>query len=68
MTNPEPTGKTAVQHTCPKCGYVNVWTRDEIVQRGRIVIYRGEREVVYSLRCKNPVGCDQRFRIVVTRQ
>lgn len=58
----------SVSYTCPKCGYPNVWTRNEILQRGKEVIYRGEREDVYSLRCKNPLGCDQRMRIALKRR
>lgn len=53
------------RYTCPKCGYLNVWTRNEILQRGQEVIYRGDDEVVYSLRCKNPAGCNERMRIAV---
>lgn len=56
------------RYTCTKCGYINIWTRDEVLQRGKEVIYRGENEVIYSLRCKNPAGCDQRMRIAITRQ
>ncbi|WP_333691897.1 hypothetical protein [Chloroflexus sp.] len=56
------------QYTCPKCGYLNLWTRAEILQRGKEEIYRGDNEVVYSLRCKNPQGCDQRMRIAVKRR
>ncbi|ACL26530.1 hypothetical protein [Chloroflexus aggregans] len=56
-----------VQYTCLKCGYKNSWTRDEILQRGKEVIYRGEHEVIYSLRCKNPAGCPQRMRIALKR-
>jgi hypothetical protein len=54
------------QYTCRKCGYTNIWTRNEILQRGQEVIYRGENEVVYSLSCKG--GCGERMRIAITRQ
>ncbi|PDW03071.1 hypothetical protein [Candidatus Viridilinea mediisalina] len=57
----------SIQYTCTKCGYPNVWRRDELLQRGREVIYRGNDEAVYSLRCKNPVGCDERMRVAVKR-
>jgi hypothetical protein len=45
-----------LQYTCDVCGYENLWTRDQIVQRGREEVYRAQNrnEVVYSLRCKNP--------------
>ncbi|MBP1469004.1 hypothetical protein EYB53_025065 [Candidatus Chloroploca sp. M-50] len=50
---------------CPKCGYWNIWTHDQIRQRGREVIYRGENEAVYTLRCQNSNGCDQRMRVAI---
>lgn len=56
------------RYTCTKCGYINIWTRDEVLQRGKELIYRGDDEAVYSLRCKNPAGCDQRMRIAIKRQ
>ncbi|MFQ3634182.1 hypothetical protein [Roseiflexus sp.] len=56
------------RYMCSKCGYLNIWTRDEILQRGREIVYRGDNEDVYSLRCKNPKGCDQRMRIAVKRR
>lgn len=55
-----------VRYICSKCGYTNVWTLDEILQRGKEVIYRGDNEMVYSLLCK---GCHvERMRIAVKRQ
>jgi predicted nucleic-acid-binding Zn-ribbon protein len=62
---PEPT--TPTRYDCPKCGYTNLWTRDEVLQRGKEEIYRGDDETIYSLRCKNPLGCDQRVRVAVKR-
>lgn len=57
---------TTERYTCRKCGYTNIWTRDEILQRGKEVIYRGEDEAVYSLSCKG--GCGDRMRIAVKRR
>ena len=34
------------QYVCPNCNYTNSWTRDEILQRGKEVIYRGDNEAV----------------------
>lgn len=56
-----------IQYTCTKCGYTNLWRRAELLQRGREVIFRGNGEAVYSLRCKNPIGCDERMRVAVKR-
>ena len=60
-----PNGDT-VRYTCDVCSYVNIWTRDEIVQRGQKVIFRGDDDGdVYSLPCKNPQkpACSGRRRI-----
>ncbi len=59
---------TTERYTCLKCGYTNIWTHAEIRQRGQQEIYRGDNEVIYTLRCKNPAGCDQRTRVAVPRQ
>jgi len=59
---------TSERYACPKCGYTNIWTRDEILQRGKEVIYRGDNEATYSLHCKNPSGCDHRMRVAVKIQ
>lgn len=56
------------RYNCPKCGYTNVWTRDEILQRGQEIVYRGDDEALYSLRCKNPAGCNERMRVALKRQ
>lgn len=42
-----------VTYVCPNCGYVNTWTRDEIAQLKKGVIYRDDGEI-YSLPCGNP--------------
>lgn len=47
-----------MQYECRKCGYINIWTRDQVLQQGCEVIYRGDDEATYLLRCKNPNGCD----------
>ncbi len=55
-----------VTYDCPECGYTNVWTRDEIRQRGEQVLYRGDREEIFSLPCKNPrITCPGRMRVAV---
>ncbi|HEU4327718.1 MAG TPA: hypothetical protein VFS21_31555 [Roseiflexaceae bacterium] len=59
---------TTEQYTCPNCGYTNVWTRDEILQRGKEIVFRGDDEVIYSLRCKNPSGCAARMRVAIDRR
>ena len=43
----------SVTYICHICGYTNTWTRNEILQKGKKELYRGE-EVRYSLQCKNP--------------
>ncbi|MBA3944333.1 MAG: hypothetical protein H0X37_07190 [Herpetosiphonaceae bacterium] len=48
---------TTVTYTCGACGWVNTWTRDEIVQRGDVVVYKAvpsAKEDRYSLKCRNP--------------
>jgi hypothetical protein len=59
------------KYTCDVCNYVNVWMRDEIEQRGRKVVFRGnggdddEKGEVYSLPCKSPKkpACSGRRRV-----
>lgn len=56
----------SITYICSKCGYTNIWTRDEIVQRGAEVVYRGEQEELFSLPCKNPqLACPERTRVAV---
>lgn len=62
---------TQVTYTCSVCGYVNTWTRHEILRRGTRAIFRDldSNEDVYSLPCKNPrLSCTGRRNIAVTRQ
>ncbi len=61
MTDPE-----QIRYVCPNCSYVNVWTRDEILQRGEELLYRGANEEIFSLPCKNPaINCTRRTRVAV---
>ena len=58
-----------IEYKCDKCGYNNLWTRDEILQKGRKVTLLGDDEDIYSLPCKNPkLNCDGRRRIAVKRE
>ncbi len=45
----------AITYICDVCGYTNVWTRDQVVQRGTIVVYRGDETDEYIVPCKNPI-------------
>jgi hypothetical protein len=55
-----------IRYVCNTCGYTNVWTRDEIMQRGERVIYKGDHEEIFSLPCKNPnLPCHERTRVAV---
>jgi hypothetical protein len=60
-----------VSYVCSECGYTNVWTRDEIRQRGEQVVYKGEpdardQEELFSLPCKNPkLFCRGRMLVAV---
>lgn len=68
MPNSDDTAET-LEYICQKCGYRNIWTDDEVRQRGRKEIYRSsEDEVIYSLRCKNsgPPRCDARRTIALS--
>ena len=57
---------TIVRYNCSNCGNTNIWTRNEILQRGSEIIYRGDDEVVYTLLCKH---CRiERMRIAVKRE
>ena len=63
-----------ITYTCSECGYVNVWTRDEILRRGKKEVYRAsESDVVqedyYALPCKNPkIACRGLRTIAVERE
>jgi hypothetical protein len=61
-----------VTYECDVCGFVNTWTRDEIVQRGEFVVYRdttnstSTEEDYYSLKCRNPrLNCPARMIVAV---
>lgn len=58
-----------VSYQCPKCGFTNEWTRDEIIQRGEEKIRRGEYvPYEYTLPCRNPrLRCPGRHVIKVPR-
>lgn len=59
----------SITYECPKCKYQNVWRQAEIIQRGVEEIFRNnDHEIIYSVRCKNPAGCDHRMRIAVPRE
>ena len=65
----------SVTYTCPECGYVNVWTRDEVIQRGDIIDYRvtpstlTSTEDRYSLKCRNPaLLCPARMIVAIKRE
>ncbi|WP_322822486.1 hypothetical protein [Chloroflexus sp.] len=59
----------SVHYNCPKCGYTNIWTRDELLQKGQKIIYRQETvdTLEFSVRCKNR-DCDHRMRIRVPKK
>jgi hypothetical protein len=60
-----------ITYTCDICGYVNVWTRDQIMQRGKKEIYRGGELEEYTLACKNPnlrPECSGRHKVGVPRK
>ena len=60
----------SITYTCPNCGWVNTWTRDEIAHLKLAVVYRDDYEE-YSLPCKNPTlrpSCPARRTIAVPRQ
>lgn len=56
----------SVDYHCEKCGYPNRWTRDEILQEGEQLIYKGQYTYhEYSLPCKKPTRPLCRERHVV---
>jgi hypothetical protein len=60
------TNSDRVSFVCTTCGYTNVYSRDEILQRGEEVLFRGEKEEIFSLPCKNPaLACPQRTQVAV---
>ena len=60
-----------VTYACQECGYVNIWTKAQILQRGKKEIYRGGELDEYTLACKNPNArpeCPGRHKIGVPRK
>lgn len=59
----------SISYKCPKCDYLNIWTRDELLQKGQKIVYRQETVDVleYSVRCKNR-DCDHRMRIQIPKK
>jgi hypothetical protein len=59
----------SVTYACQNCKYTNIWTRDEILSRGKKVLMRGDK-YEYSLPCKNPKSpaCDGRYVVEVERR
>ncbi len=59
-----------ITYTCPNCGYINTWTRDEIDQLKQQVIYRSDEEI-YSLPCRNPhprPACPEYYKVAVAKR
>ena len=57
-----------VCYECEVCKYVNRWTRNEILQDGEQMIYKGQYvDHKYSVRCQNPAAprCNGRYEINV---
>ncbi len=57
-----------VEYHCEKCGYLNRWTRDEILQDGEQLIYKGQYVYhEYSMPCRNSKRprCDERHIVDV---
>lgn len=66
------TDQLSIEYRCSACGFLNRWSRDEILQRGRKKIFKDaatRREDFYSLLCKNPAmqRCTERYVIAVER-
>jgi hypothetical protein len=62
-----------LDYRCDVCGFLNKWTRAEILQRGKKKIFKGtaiHQEDLYSLSCKNPAvpACTQRQVVAVERE
>jgi hypothetical protein len=65
--------ETTITYTCEICHHPNVWTRDQILQRGTLVVYRGAEAELdeYLLACRNPTSrpaCPGRRKIAVPRR
>lgn len=59
-----------VTFTCPNCGWGNTYTRNEIVRKKYVTVYRDDYEE-YSVPCKNPnlrPACSHREVIAVPRK
>jgi hypothetical protein len=66
------TDQQSIEYSCPGCGFVNTWSRDEIAQRGRKRIFKttsARREDLYTLPCKNPETpqCAEHYIVAVER-
>jgi hypothetical protein len=62
-----------VDYSCPVCGFLNRWTRDEILKLGKKKIFKDasvSQEDLYSLSCKNPAvpSCIERYIVAVERE
>lgn len=61
-----------IEYNCPRCGYRNIWTRDEVLHRGKKEIFKKYllKEDYYSLPCKNPTmpNCPERYIIGIERE
>ena len=63
--------ENTITYICEICGYTNIWTRDQILQRGKKEIYRGNDLDEYILTCKNPNArpeCTGRHKVGVPRK
>lgn len=60
-----------IRFTCrrPDCGYMNVWTRAEVLRKGKKTIFMGTAPAtrIYVVPCKNPQApaCPELRRIEV---
>lgn len=60
-----------IQFTClrPECGYLNVWTRQEVLQKAQGIIFLGTKakSKIYLVPCKNPKApsCPEQRRIEI---
>lgn len=46
---------SSVTYSCDLCGHQNTWSRDEILQRGKKVVFRGDGWEEYSLACQRNI-------------
>jgi hypothetical protein len=66
------TDQLSIEYRCPACGFLNNWTRNEILQRGKKTIFKDatRKEDLYSLQCKNRTAtpCIERYIIAIERE